>query len=170
MPVAVRRAAVAEQHRHLVQAFGRATPEIPHHLRRLHVGLRIALLGVHKIGELDGILDEEHRRVVADQIPVALLGVEANGESARVAFRVRRAFLAPHGREAHEGLDLPADLLEESRVRVARDVVRHGEAAVRPRPLGMCHTLRDALTVEVLQLLDQMEVLQQQRAAGPGGE
>jgi hypothetical protein len=39
--------------------------------------LRIAAIGLHlhavdEVGELDRVLDEEHRDVVADQIPVAL--------------------------------------------------------------------------------------------------
>ncbi len=53
---------------------------------------------------------------------------------------------------------------------VARDVVGDGERAVGARALGVHHALGDALAVQVRQLLDQLEVLQQQRAARAGGQ
>ena len=55
-----------------------------------------------EVGELDGVLDEEHRDVVADQVEVALVGVELDGEAAHVAGHVGRAARAGHRREAHE--------------------------------------------------------------------
>ena len=64
------------------------------------VGLH--LHGVDQVGELDGVLDEEDRDVVADQVPVAFLGVELDGEAAHVARRVDRARAAGDGREARE--------------------------------------------------------------------
>ena len=78
-------------------------------------GLRIAAVGLHlhrvdQVRELDGVLDEEDRDVVADQVPVAFLGVELDGEAAHVARRVHRARAAGHGREADEHLGLFADL------------------------------------------------------------
>ena len=62
MPVTIGRAAAAEEHRHLVQALGRFAPEVEHHRRRFEVGLRVAFLGMHEVGKLDRIFDEEHRR------------------------------------------------------------------------------------------------------------
>ena len=53
------------------------------------------LLGrMDQIGELDGILDEEHRDVVADDVPVALLRVHLDGEAAHVARQIARALVA----------------------------------------------------------------------------
>ena len=61
-----------------------------------------ALLGVDEVLELRRVADEEDRRVVADQVVVALLGVELQREAARVADGVGEALLAGHGREARE--------------------------------------------------------------------
>ena len=83
-----------------------------------------------KSGNLMRVADEEHRRVVADEVVVALLGVELQREAARVADRVRRAQRAGDGREAQEHLGPLADLGEELRARPARDVVGHLEVAV----------------------------------------
>ena len=121
--VAVGGSAVAEQHRHLMQRLGCCAPEAPHHGRRLEVCLRVALLHVHEVGELDRVLDEIHRRVVADQVPVAVLGVEADGEAARVALDVRRPALAADGGRAGEGLGRLADGAEPRGLRVLADVV-----------------------------------------------
>jgi hypothetical protein len=45
----------------------------------------LLLGGMHEVGKLDGILNEEHRNVVTDDVPVALFGVELHGKSAHVA-------------------------------------------------------------------------------------
>lgn len=52
-------------------------------LRKAAIGL---LLGrMDQVGELDCILDEEHRNIIANHIPVAFLGVELDGKAAYVA-------------------------------------------------------------------------------------
>lgn len=38
-----------------------------------------------QIGKLDGVLDEEDRYIVADEVPVAFFGVEFHGETADIA-------------------------------------------------------------------------------------
>ena len=72
-----------------VQAFRRQRPEIPHRGRRAHIGLRVALLGVNEVRELVRVADEEHRRVVAEKVPIAFSGVELERETAHVALGVR---------------------------------------------------------------------------------
>ena len=44
-------ATVGEQDRHLMQAFWRERPEVPHGRRRPQVGLRVTLLRVNEIRE-----------------------------------------------------------------------------------------------------------------------
>ena len=41
------------------------------------------------IGELDGILDEEHGNVVSNNVPIALLGVELDGKTPYIPYSVR---------------------------------------------------------------------------------
>ena len=52
----------------------------------LQVGLRLGR--VDDIGELDPVLDEEHRHVVADQVEGSLGGIELHREPAGVPDRV----------------------------------------------------------------------------------
>ena len=40
---------------------------------------------VNEVGKLNAVLDEEHRKVVADQVVVTLLGVELGREAAHIA-------------------------------------------------------------------------------------
>jgi hypothetical protein len=70
--IALRQAAVRHQDGDLMQALWRQRPEIPHRGRRAQVGPRVALLGVDEVGKFQGIPHEEHRRVVADDVPVSL--------------------------------------------------------------------------------------------------
>ena len=135
-------------------------------LRRLVRGSR--LTAWLRSGNLQRVAQEEHRRVVADDVPVALLGVELHGEAADVALGVGRAALAGHGREAHEQRRLLADLGEDLGLGVAGDVVRDGERAEGARALGVHAPLGDHFAVEVGQLLEKPDVLQQHRAARAG--
>ena len=48
------------------------------------MGPGMALLGMNEVGELVGIPNEEHGRVVADQIPVAFIRIELDREAAHV--------------------------------------------------------------------------------------
>ena len=68
----------------------------------LPVGDRVRLERVDDVRELHRVADEEDLQVVADEIPVAVLGVELDGEAARIAQRLRRVAAVDHGREADE--------------------------------------------------------------------
>jgi len=96
-------------------ASGERLKEVPDVVGLLSIGVRVRLLRVDEVGELERVADEEDRRVVAHQVVVAVLGVELDGETARVAYGVGRTACAGHGREAREGLGLLADLREEPR-------------------------------------------------------
>ena len=79
------RAHQQHDHVHRLRALGDEV-ELPVGL--LAEGDRVGLLGVDEVGELDRVADEEDAEVVADQIPVAVLGVELDREAARVARRL----------------------------------------------------------------------------------
>ena len=100
-----------------VDRFRRERDEIPEivvrclRLREATVGL--LLRGVDQIGKLYRVLNEEYRDVVADDVPVALLGIELDGEAAHVARKIRGALIAGDRREAHEGFGLLARSLKQ---------------------------------------------------------
>ena len=163
-----RQAAIRHQDRDLMQALRRQRPEIPHRGRRAHVGLRMALLRVDEVGELVGVADEEHRRVVADEIPVAFGRVELQSEAAHVALGIGGAELAGDRREARQHVGLGAGL-QHLRLRVLGDVAGDRQRAEGTPALGVHGTLGDALAVLVRELLDQLIVLQEHRPARSRG-
>src|SRR3546814_13268673 len=111
------------------------------------------------------LLDEEHRHVVADDVPVALLRVELDREAADVAGQVHRALVAGDGREAHERLGPLAGPLEDVGAGdVGQGFVRL-EEAVRAEAASMHPALRNALMVEVEDLIAKVEVIQSGRPA-----
>ena len=73
MAEALRDAAVRHHDRDLVQRLGQRCPEIPVTVGTAQPGARIAFDRVVEIGKAQRVPGEEHRRVVADDIPVALL-------------------------------------------------------------------------------------------------
>src|ERR1035437_9832984 len=58
--------------------------------------------GMDEVGEFDCILDEENRDVVADQVPVAFLGVKLDGKSAYITRGIHRTRATRDGRYASE--------------------------------------------------------------------
>ena len=116
------------------------------------------------------VADEEDRRVVADQVVVALVGIELEGEAARIAHGVGRPLVARHGGEAGEHRRALADPGQEARPGEPRHVLGDLEEAVGAAALGVDDALGHALAVEVLQLLDDVVVVQNGRAGGPDGQ
>ena len=138
--------------------------------RLRHAVMRLGLDGVNQVRKLHRILDEEHRDVVADEIPVALVGVELHGESADIARGVRRATLPRHGREAHENRGALARLGEDRRAGEIRKGLIALEIAVRGRSARVHDALGNALVVEVGDFFPEDEILQQRRSPQTGLE
>ena len=135
-----------------------------------HAVVRFRLHGVDQVGELHRVLDEEHGDVVADDVEVALVGVELRGEAADVARGVGRAALARDGREPHEDRGALPFLGQEGGARVLGEGVVALEEAMGRRPAGVHDALGDALVVEVRDLLAEDEVLEKRGPAQPGLE
>jgi hypothetical protein len=106
---ASRNPALAHDDRDLMQGFGQQGPVVPIVVGAAHAGSRVALDRMVEVGEFQGIADEEDRRVVADEIPIAFLGVELHRKAANVTLGIGRAAFARHRREAGEHLGLLSD-------------------------------------------------------------
>jgi hypothetical protein len=52
---------------------------------------------MNEVGELHRVLDEENRNIVADQIEIALPGIEFGGETTHIARQVARTRAAGNG-------------------------------------------------------------------------
>ncbi len=161
--VAVRRRDTAVAHRDgdLMERFRQGCPEIPVVFRAAQVRFWIPFDRVVEVRELERVAQEEHRRVVPDKIPVALLGVELHREAADVPLGIGRAALTGHRGKPHEAVGLLADFREYLGLCVFGDVVRDGERAERARSLRVHTPLRDHFPVEMSQLFEEPDVLQQ---------
>ncbi len=160
---ALRQAAVTHQVGDLVRGLRVLRPEIPLHRGVAQPRVGQALLGADEVGELHRITQEEDGGVVADQVEVALGGVELQREAADVTPGVGGAELTGDGREAvqHAGLDAR---LEEGGLGVLRDVLGGLELAEGAGALRVRATLGHVHPVEVSEGLDEMVVVQQDRA------
>ena len=172
--VRARYAPVAHGPHHVMQGLGLERHVIPEAvvgaLALRHGVVGFGLHGVDEIREFQRVLDEEHGRVVAHEVEVALAGVELHGEAADVAYGVGRAEGALHGGEAHEDRGLHGRVAEEGGLGELRAGLVHLEVAVRARAARVHHAFRDAFAVEVAQLVDEMEVLQKERAGRAGAQ
>jgi hypothetical protein len=170
IPEALRDAAVGHDDCDLVQRFGQQGPEIPVVVGAAHPGARVALDRVVEIGKAQRVAEEEHRRIVADDVPVAFLGIELERGSADIPLGVGGTTLAGNGREAGEHRGLLADRVEDLCLGEAGNVVRHRKGAMGAPAFRVHTALGDHLAVEVSQLLDKPDVLQQCRTARTGGQ
>src|ERR1700722_14268384 len=153
-----------------MQRLRKHRPKVPVVLRAAYACAGIALDGMVEIGEAKRVAEEKDRRIIAYNVPVALFGVKLHGKSVNVAFCIRSATLTGHRREPRKHWRLLADLGEYLGLGVAGDIVRCGEGPVGAPSLGVHPALRNDLAIELRYLLDQPDVLQESRTAGPGGE
>ena len=165
--------AVAHRPHHHMQGFRGQRDEIPERvvrarrLREAAVGFH--LHGVDEVRELHRVLDDEHRQVVADQVEVAFLCVELDREATHIARRVHAARATGDGGEPAEHRDA-AFLGQEFRGGESRQRLGQFEVPVRRGSAGVHDALRDALVVEVGDLLAKDEVFQQRRPTRPGAQ
>ena len=110
--------------------------------------------GIEAAAPRKRLADEEHRRVVADEIPVAFLGVELHREAAHVALRIGGTQVTRDGREPHEQRRDLANFGEDLRARVLGDVVRDRERAVAALAFRVNDALGDALAVLMGELFE----------------
>ncbi len=140
-------------------------------LRLGDLAVRLGLGRMDEVRELDPVLDEEDGDVVADEVPVALVGVELHGEPPDVPGSVRRAARSEHRREAHEGPRDGARVGEDACARDLGQRLVELEAPMGTGPPSVHHPLGDPLVIEVGDLLPQVVVLEERGSArvGPQG-
>ena len=160
---------IAHDNGDLVERLRQGCPEVPVVLGAPHVGTGVPFHGVVEVGKLERIAQEEDRRVVPHQVPVALLGVELHGEAPDVPLGVGRPTLAGDGGEAQETVGLLADLGEDLGAGVLGNVAGNGEGAVGTGALGVHPPFWDYLPVEVGHFFQEPGILQELRPARPSG-
>jgi hypothetical protein len=111
MGVPIGRSSVGEKNGNLVGGFRDLRQEVPKHIGILKVVLGVSFLSVDEVRELHRVSYKEHRRVVADHVPVAFFGVELNGESSWVSFGIGAALFSAYSGEPYENRSLLSDLL-----------------------------------------------------------
>src|SRR5260370_21991236 len=156
-------ATVGHDNGDLVQRLRKIRREGPVAVRAPHARPRITFDRVVEIRELERIAQEEDRGVVTHKVPVALVCVELQRESADVSLGVRGTAFTGHGRKARKHLRLLPDLGEDLRLGVLGDVMGNSEGAESSRALGMHTALWNHLAVEVRHLLKKPDVLEQRR-------
>src|SRR5665647_1391126 len=149
--------------------FRRERNEIPERIvrgRRLgKASVGFHFYGMDEVREFDGILDEENRDVVADQIPVAFLGIKFDGKPAYITRGVDRTRTACDGRYASKQRRLLAYFGEYSGGGVPLQRGGQLEVSMRTRRPRVNDTLGNTLVIEMGDFLAQDEIFQQRRAA-----
>src|SRR5665811_2357996 len=157
-----------------MHGFRRERNEIPEcvvsgcRLRKAAVGFHF--YGMDEVGEFDGILNEENRDIVADQVPVAFLGVKLDGKSAYVTRGIYRTRAACDGRYTSKHGCLLTYLGEYPGGGVLFQRGGQLEKSMHARRSRVNDTLGNTLVIEMGDFFAEDEILQQRRAARIGPE
>lgn len=106
------------------------------------MSLRIALLGMNKVGELGRVAKEEDGRIVEYPVEITFISTNLDGKTTRITSSVCRARLATDRGETNSSAGSVADFLEEGGTSEVRNVVRHFKVAMCAGTLSM--DLRDS--------------------------
>src|SRR5690606_18891904 len=124
----------------------------------------MTFLCMNEIRKLDRVAHEEHRRVVANQIPVAFLSVEFQGKAAHIALSVRSPHLAGNSGKTCQHWRA-ATRLERLGPGILGNIAGDDQCPIGTPPFGVDCTLRNALAVLMTQFFNELVILHQKRAA-----
>ena len=126
--------------------------------------MRLGFDGMNQVRKLHRVLDEEHRHIVADQIPIALIGVKLDGKATYIARRILGSALTCDGRESYKHRRNFARFLKRGRAGdFAHRLIRF-KKTVRARSTRVNNALRNALMVKVGKLFAEYKIFEQSRA------
>jgi hypothetical protein len=106
-----------------------------------------------EIREFDGILDEKHRDVIANQIPIALVGVELGCEASHIADGVSTAPAALDRREANKGRRGSGSVGQHAGISDIGSALQQLELPKRSSSASMYYPFWNAFMVETVDLL-----------------
>ena len=139
-------------------------------LRLREVAVRLLFRCMDDIGELDRILNEENRDIVADEIPVAFLGVELDRKTAHIARKVRRSLVSGYGREPHKHGRFFAGPLKNVGAGDLGQRFMSLKETVSPVAASMDDSFRDPLVIEMEYLFPKMKIFEKRRSAIAGAQ
>jgi hypothetical protein len=99
--------------------------------------LRIAFLGMNKVGELGRVAKEEDRSIIEYPIEIAFISTNLDGKTTRITGSVCRARLATNRGETNSSAGSVANFIEEGCTTEVRNVVCHFKVAMCAGALSM---------------------------------
>src|SRR5262245_60959 len=168
MPEGLWNSAVGHHDCDLMKCLWKKCPEVPVILRAPKTSAGVALDRVVEVSKTERIAEKKDWRIVSNDIPIAVLGVELERSPADITLRIGCPALPSDGRKAREQRRLFSNLRKNRRFGVLGDVVSRRERSIRPPALGMHPALRNDLAIKVCELLDEPDVLEESRATTTG--
>jgi hypothetical protein len=104
------------------------------------------------IGELDGVLDEEHGNIVAHNVPVALFCVELDCKASNISNSISGASATQHSRESKEDGRFTGRVGQDTGAGDILSGFEQTEGTECAGTSGMDDSLRNTLMVESMDL------------------
>ena len=113
-------------------------------------------MSINRSNTLDSVYSAANRTdIVSNDIPVPLLGVEANGESSNLSGCLGSSRGSKDGREANKGRNDVADFGENLGVGVLAERSVHFEETVSGHSTGVDYSLGNSLVIAVKVTMNQ---------------
>src|ERR1700733_13835377 len=128
--------------------------------------IRLFFYRVNEVGELDRVLNKEHRNIVSNDVPIALLRIKLDGKSADVACEVRRSLAAGYRRKPYDRGRPLTGALEQVGPRVFRHRFVVLKEAMGCISSGVDDSLRNTLMVKMEDLFAEVKVFEESGASG----
>ena len=105
-----------------------------------------------EVGEFDGILDEKHRNVVSNNIPISLVRVEFDRDASYISHGVRTTSASLYCGKAEENWGITGCVSKNSGMAHIFSTFIESEIAKGARSARMNDTLRNPLMVKTVDL------------------
>lgn len=161
MPVVFRGAPITEVHHVQMARFVVVRDEVPKVVSVFEVSPWVLLPGVNQVGKFDWILHPKNGQGISHKIPIALLSVELQPKTSRIPLSITRAYFTYSRRKSSEHGSLFSNFFEDFGLTIFGDVVGDNEHTMDSSALCMDDSLRDSLSIELGQFVDEVVVLDQ---------
>ena len=108
------------------------------------------LRGLDQVCELDGVLNGEDWDVIAEDIPIALLGVGLDGKPSHVSQCIATTSRSKYGRETKEDRRISRSVSQNPRIGHVCNAFIEFEGSECTGPTCMNSSFRDTLVVETV--------------------
>jgi hypothetical protein len=154
-----------------MKSFWTMAPEIPSHIGVVKVCLGISLLTVDKIGELNGVFNEEYGGVVSHHVEISFFGIKFKSKTSRISYYIGESLFSSYSGKPSKHWGSLSYLIEELSLGVPISrLINNGKSLLR-KVMGdfkmamgsstncMNYSFGNSLSIKLGKFINKMDIL-----------